>query len=188
MQIWHGHDYKTNALGLLLRRFWPMRMVTTVHGWVAHTSRTPLYYRIDKYCLPRYEAVIGVSQDLVQSSLDCGVQPDRCLLIENGVDTLEYQRRLTVAEAKAKLGVSASRLLIGGVGRLSSEKGFDTLIRCVTIWLFFVAAQTIGVGVALDSHGHSIAPYVIASLEGLAAVTLWCFPMFVADKLVMGTN
>src|SRR5947209_20361435 len=32
--IWHGHDYKSNALGLLLRRFWPMRLVTTVHGWV----------------------------------------------------------------------------------------------------------------------------------------------------------
>ena len=30
--IWHGHDYKSNALGLLLRRFWPMRLVTTVHG------------------------------------------------------------------------------------------------------------------------------------------------------------
>ena len=35
--IWHGHDYKTNALGLVLRRFWPMRLVTTVHGWVHHT-------------------------------------------------------------------------------------------------------------------------------------------------------
>src|SRR5262249_14595914 len=32
--IWHGHDYKSNLLGLLLRRFWPMRLVTTVHGWV----------------------------------------------------------------------------------------------------------------------------------------------------------
>src|SRR5205823_5168756 len=30
--VWHGHDYKTNALGLLLKRFWPMRLVTTVHG------------------------------------------------------------------------------------------------------------------------------------------------------------
>src|SRR2546428_1488513 len=46
--IWHGHDYKSNALGLLLRRFWPMRLVTTVHGWVKHTRRTPLYYAIDK--------------------------------------------------------------------------------------------------------------------------------------------
>ena len=62
--IWHGHDYKTNALGLLLKRFWPMRMVTTVHGWVRHTARTPLYYRIDKFCLPRYEKVICVSEDL----------------------------------------------------------------------------------------------------------------------------
>ena len=32
--IWHGHDYKSNLLGLLLRPFWPMRLVSTVHGWV----------------------------------------------------------------------------------------------------------------------------------------------------------
>ena len=51
--IWHGHDYKSNLLGLLLRRFWPMRLVTTVHGWVHHTARTPLYYAIDRWCLPR---------------------------------------------------------------------------------------------------------------------------------------
>src|SRR5438128_1223741 len=42
--IWHGHDYKSNAFGLMLRRVWPMRLVTTVHGWVKHTRRTPLYY------------------------------------------------------------------------------------------------------------------------------------------------
>jgi glycosyltransferase involved in cell wall biosynthesis len=131
VQIWHGHDYKTNALGLLLRRFWPMRLVTTVHGWVEHTTRTPLYYRVDKYCLPRYEVVIGVSDDLVRTSIACGVPAERCLLIENGVDTIEYQRRLTVLEAKAKQGYPANRLLIGGVGRLSAEKGFDILIRAV---------------------------------------------------------
>src|SRR5262249_30979458 len=26
VSIWHGHDYKSNALGLLLGRFWPMRL------------------------------------------------------------------------------------------------------------------------------------------------------------------
>src|SRR5262245_23736235 len=45
--IFHGHDYKTNLLGLVLKRFHPMRLVTTVHGWVHHTARTPLYYRVD---------------------------------------------------------------------------------------------------------------------------------------------
>lgn len=51
VDIWHGHDYKTNALGLLLKRFHPMRLVTTLHGWVHNTHRTPLYYRIDQLTL-----------------------------------------------------------------------------------------------------------------------------------------
>src|SRR5579885_2359670 len=71
--VWHGHDYKTNALGLLLRRFHPMRLVTTVHGWVHHTARTPLYYRLDRLCLPRSERVICVSEDLFEACLACRV-------------------------------------------------------------------------------------------------------------------
>jgi hypothetical protein len=63
---------------------------------------------------------------------------------------------------------------------MTSQQYVGVFVRLFAIWLFFVAAQAIGVGVALDSHGHSIAPYVIAGLEGLTAVTLWCFPMFVA--------
>ena len=38
VRIWHGHDYKSNLLGLTLRPFWPMKLVTTVHGWVKHTD------------------------------------------------------------------------------------------------------------------------------------------------------
>src|SRR5262245_1913955 len=127
--IWHGHDYKSNVLGLLLRRFWPMRLVTTVHGWVRHTRRTPLYYRVDEMCLPRYEAVICVSDDLRDRCLEIGVPRERCVLIENAIDTDEFARRSDAAEAKRRLGVPPGRLLIAAVGRLSAEKGFDLLIR-----------------------------------------------------------
>ncbi len=129
--VWHGHDYKTNALGLLLKRFWPMRLVTTAHGWVQHTSRTPLYYRIDRFCLPRYERVICVSDDLLESCLAAGVPARNCVLLENGIDTAEYARRRTTAEAKAALSFPAEGLLVGAVGRLSGEKGFDVLIRSI---------------------------------------------------------
>jgi glycosyltransferase involved in cell wall biosynthesis len=106
-----------------------MRLVTTVHGWVQHTRRTPFYYWIDRLCLPRYEKVICVSEDLRERCLDCGVPPDRCVLIENAIDTAEFSRRIPTAEAKRRLGIPPERFVIGAVGRLSAEKGFDVLIR-----------------------------------------------------------
>jgi glycosyltransferase involved in cell wall biosynthesis len=129
--IRHGHDYKSNALGLLLRRFWPMRLVTTVHGGVKWTRRTPLYYKIDELCLPHYEAVICVSADLRERCLARKVSPQRGLLIENAIDTEEYSRKRAVAKAKRSLDVRAGRSVIGTVGRLSAEKGFDLLIQAV---------------------------------------------------------
>jgi glycosyltransferase involved in cell wall biosynthesis len=129
--VWHGHDYKTNALGLLLKRVWPMRLVTTVHGWVHHTGRTPLYYKIDRLCLPRYERVICVSEDLLDECVANHVRPEVCVLLENAIDTEDYARRQPVAEAKAKLGYSPDCFLVGGVGRLEPEKAFDHLLRAV---------------------------------------------------------
>jgi glycosyltransferase involved in cell wall biosynthesis len=129
--VWHGHDYKSNALGLLVNRFWKMRLVTTVHGWVRHTRRTPLYYWIDRAVLPHYESVICVSEDLRERCLACGVPAERCVLIENAIDTDEFFRSLPCAEARRRVGVPAGRFVIGAVGRLSAEKGFDVLIRSV---------------------------------------------------------
>jgi glycosyltransferase involved in cell wall biosynthesis len=129
--IWHGHDYKSNILGLLLRRFWPMRLVTTCHGWVRHTRRTPLFYSLDKMSLRYFERVLCVSEDLLDACVRARVAPERCTLLQNGVDTEAFRRSRSKAEAKAALGVPADRILIGAAGRLSPEKGFANLIRAV---------------------------------------------------------
>jgi glycosyltransferase involved in cell wall biosynthesis len=57
------------------------------------------------------------------------VSADRCLLVENAIDTDDYRRRTDVATAKRREGLAPDRLVIGAVGRLSAEKGFDVLIR-----------------------------------------------------------
>src|SRR5262245_9836620 len=147
---WHGHDYKTNLLGLILRRFWPMRLVTTVHGWVHHTTRTPLYYAIDCFCLPRYERVLCVSEDLHRRALECRVPAERCLLVENGIDTEEFSRQRTTAQARNELGLPVGRFLIGAVGRLSPEKGFDILLRA----LAELVRRGVDAGVLLIGEGE----------------------------------
>lgn len=129
VDIWHGHDYKSNVLGLLVRRFWPMKLVTTVHGWVRHTRRTPVYYKVDQLCLPRYQAVICVSRDLFDQCRTIGVSADRCHLVENGITVREFTRKTPIELAKQRWHVPAGRIAIGAVGRLSAEKGFDLLIR-----------------------------------------------------------
>jgi glycosyltransferase involved in cell wall biosynthesis len=133
VRIWHAHDYKSNIIGLVLRPFHRMHLITTVHGWVKHTNRTPLYYGIDRYSLRRYEQVVCVSDDLVARCREIGVRPKRLHLILNGIDERTFERQYPPGESplRRERGVPPGRLLLGAVGRLSSEKGFDILIRCV---------------------------------------------------------
>ena len=130
--IWHGHDYKSNYIGLKLRKKHPMKLVTTVHGWVHHTWKTPFYYFLDRWCLRRYDHVICVSNDLYEKCLSLGVPESRCSLIVNAIDTMQYHRKMKIDEAKTKLGFPIHRVVIGACGRLSPEKNFAGLIRVVT--------------------------------------------------------
>jgi glycosyltransferase involved in cell wall biosynthesis len=59
------------------------------------------------------------------------VSDERALLIENAIDTEQFRRNRSIDEAKALLDWPPGRMLLGGAGRLSEEKGFDDLIRSV---------------------------------------------------------
>jgi glycosyltransferase involved in cell wall biosynthesis len=129
--IWHAHDYKSNVLGLVVRWFWPMKLVTTLHGWTNLTGRVPLYVKFDKWALPYYQAAICVSDDLLQECNALGLAPDRCHLIHNAIDTSEYRRTISNEEGKRALGCDPADILVGSVGRLSPEKAFDQLIQAI---------------------------------------------------------
>ncbi len=131
VKIWHAHDYKTNLLGLVVKRWHSMQLVTTVHGWVELTWKTRCYHQLDRWSLKRYERVVCVSPDLLEQCRGFGVREDRSLLIENAIDTEQFRRRRSTAEAKRTLGLPEDVPLIGAVGRLSPEKAFDHLIAAV---------------------------------------------------------
>jgi glycosyltransferase involved in cell wall biosynthesis len=147
--IWHGHDYKSNLLGLLLRRSFPqMRLVTTVHGWVQRTWKTPLYYAIDRRCLPRYEHVICVSRDLYDASQKHGVKQSALTLIDNAIALDDYEFETSKIQSRRTLKLPEDMPLAVAVGRLSAEKGFDVLIEAVR--RINDAGQSLGLAIAGD--------------------------------------
>ncbi|MCZ6770825.1 MAG: glycosyltransferase, partial [Proteobacteria bacterium] len=140
--VWHSHEYKTNAIGFLLRPFLRFHLVTTVHGWVEHSPKLFLYYTVDRWVLRRFDRVVAVSKDIFQACLDMGVRPERLRLIENAIEPADYRRQGLASRAPGRIGVPArlltgrvvpeGRLVIGAVGRLSPEKGFYLLIEAVS--------------------------------------------------------
>ena len=133
VDIWHGHDYKTNLLGWMVSKFHPMRLITTAHGWVDFSGRLPTYYRYEKrWILPRYETVICVSSTVMEQAIAGGTPASKCKLIENAIDHEQFVRNRKINEAKlADHDVPSETFLIGSIGRLSEEKGFDLLIDAV---------------------------------------------------------
>lgn len=131
IDILQAHDYKSNFIGLLVRRFHRCHLATMLHGWTDMSGRMPLYKRIDKWCLPGYEALICVSEDLVEECRQLKIPEQKVFLIHNAIDTEQFARRVMTNQAKLTIGAKPERFLIGSVGRLSPEKCFAELIDTV---------------------------------------------------------
>ena len=132
VRVWHGHEYKSNLAGVLARRRHSMRMVTTAHGWVDRHGLTPLYYAIDRLCLRFYEKILCVSSDLMKKCRRAGLPGEKLVQIDNAIDSEAYSAKLSRRAAKMKLGYDADQILVGSLGRLSTEKGYDLLIEAFT--------------------------------------------------------
>jgi glycosyltransferase involved in cell wall biosynthesis len=129
--ILHAHDYKTNALAAVLGKWHGVKSMTTLHGYVSLSTKLNLYYRIDRWAVRRLDHVVVVSDDLYRNIGQWGVPQSRCSLVENAIDVDGCTRTLPREEAKRKLGIDPSRLVIGAVGRLAEEKGYMHLIAAV---------------------------------------------------------
>lgn len=148
--VWHGHDYKSNAIGLIVRMFHRMHLVTTAHGWVRFTSRTPLYYKIDRLSMKLYEQIICVSQDLYDSCRASGIGEKKLHQIDNAIVLEDYSTAEPTLRDKARFGFDSQRILIGAVGRLSEEKGFHHLINAVS--RLIIDGHPIGLIIAGEGH------------------------------------
>jgi len=148
--VWHAHDYKSNALGLLVRMFHKMHLITTAHGWVNFNTRLPMYYKIDRVTMKWYKRVLCVSSDLVERCQEAGIRDDRLTLIDNAIVHTDYETSPPTTAGKARFGFKPDQIVLGAVGRLSEEKGFDNLLDAVSQ----LVTEGHNVGLIIAGAGH----------------------------------
>ncbi len=129
--IIHGHSSKAGALVRLAGWGLPGKKVYTPHALITLApdlgSSKRLVYTVAEKVLDLFaDAIICVSDEERDHARSIGLSAKKLVTVENGLAELPPPDRV---RARQQLGIRDSDVCLGFVGRLSSQKSVDRLIR-----------------------------------------------------------
>jgi glycosyltransferase involved in cell wall biosynthesis len=120
--------YPDGFAAMLLGRYFKKPVVVSARGSDINVYRTlPLIRRLVQSVLTRADKVVAVSRPLKDAMVDLGVPTEKIIYIPNGVDTEKFYPK-PKEKARRALGLADRRMILS-VGSLTSNKGFDIIIR-----------------------------------------------------------
>lgn len=127
----HAHGYKANAYALLASRGLPVARVATVHPWTetSYNWRARLYTALDQRWLKRFHRIVAVSETVRDQVLGLGLPASGVLFIDNGIDVGRFNGDQDRLNVRRRLGLPVNNLIVGSIGRLVPEKGYERLLR-----------------------------------------------------------
>lgn len=127
----HTHGYRSDVVDGGVARAAGVPVVSTVHGFTGGGMRNRIYEWIQERAFRDFDAVVAVSEPIVQRLERRGVPRSRIHLIPNAFDGAASVVERTAA--RERLGLPKDELTIGWVGRLSAEKGPDVFIDAIPL-------------------------------------------------------
>jgi len=124
----HSHGYKTDLYGYLAVRHSGLPILATSHLWTRRTTSLRVYAYADQLALRRFNHVVAVSDEIAREIISSGVPPAKVSVIDNGIDLAAF--RDPSPSVGAEFRASGMRI-VGAVGRLVDQKGFDYLLRAI---------------------------------------------------------
>jgi len=120
----YGNDLYAVLAGLLTRR----TVILTVHGEDSfRTAQRRLFYRL---AARHVSTLVAVSRSLQRRLVEELRIPDhKVALILNGIDALPLSTSPHLDDLRASLDLPPTRPIIGALGNIKPEKGYDTLIN-----------------------------------------------------------
>lgn len=145
------HGYKANLLGHWAARKFGIPVLAVSRGWTAESLRVWLYETIERFGLAWMDRVVCVSEGQAAKVRQRTVVPhDRIVVIPNAVNRERFAALdPRYRESLQRLFPTPPRRIVGAVGRLSSEKGFDILIAAAAE----IARTDPSVGIAIFGEG-----------------------------------
>lgn len=125
----HTHGFRPDVVDAAVARRLGIPTITTVHGFTGGGWKVSLYELLQRRALRRFDAVAVVSHSLARTLSASGVPRTRIHVVPNAY--MRPVRPLDRAAARRRLSVAEDRFVVGWVGRLSPEKGADTLLEAV---------------------------------------------------------
>lgn len=108
-------------------------VVMYAHGEELTTWGRGGKYKAMRFALQHANRVIANSEHTRDTLLSMGVAASRITVIYPGVDVSVFRTGLDIAGLRESLGIRTHDKLVFSVGRLSSRKGFDQMIRAVAL-------------------------------------------------------
>lgn len=132
----HCHGARANMMGVMLRRWADIPLVTTVHSdyrldYLGQPLKQASFGLINKYCLRRIDYYTCVAQRTARMMASRGFPAHRLYTIYNGIDFTEEHRSVDRREYLARFGASYEDgdVLCGIAARLTPVKDVPTLLR-----------------------------------------------------------
>ncbi len=125
--------YPDGFAGVLLGQCFRKPVVVSARGTDINLfQKFPLIRRLLQYALHRAHQAIAVSQSLGEEILRLGISEKKLTVIPNGVD-IEKFCPAPKEQARKKISLPLNNKIILSVGHLTSNKGFDLLIKALKI-------------------------------------------------------
>jgi glycosyltransferase involved in cell wall biosynthesis len=125
--------YPDGFAAVLLGKLFNKPVTVTLRGHdIFELPRYPVRKRQVIYALSRADLVLSVADALKQGAVGLGIPAEKIVLATNGVDTRLF-RPVDKDKAREELGLPRDKKIILSIGHLVVRKGFQHIIRAVSL-------------------------------------------------------